>query len=63
MGLPRRGSGHGVGGCSAIVRQREWSIAASKYRRSSFAYQGPRAGFAMTSRTSVTEGRSLPSIR
>ena len=39
------------------------SIAASKYRRSSFAYQGPSAGLAMTSKTVVTEGRSLPSIR
>ena len=38
------------------------SIAASKYRRSSLAYQGPSAGLAMTSRTVVTEGRRCPSI-
>ena len=38
------------------------SIAVSKYRRSSFAYQGPRAGLAMTSRIVVTDGHDCPAI-
>ena len=49
-------------GSRAPGRDRTSSMAVSKYRRSSLAYQGPRAGLAMMSRTVVTEGSRCPSI-